>query len=216
MNRFCDFLAILKVQLESCKQDLIEKTALLTEASNALDDLQSQVESQKDMINSYEEKVMDKSSMFELGSVPKAKRMSGGRSPDVSRKPLMSPKITNKNIFFSQEDIKKEKGLFIVKEDEEMSEGDVRCKEYLKKIKNLEDSLKLSLETQRQLSESLERTQAELDSKSSRSLKAPFQIEIDTSILADKEIKFEFRKDCSSQTTFNRPLDLEVKYNNLF
>ena len=68
---------------------------MLSEASEALDSLEKQVESQKLVIKNYEEgaKSFHQSSMFELGNVPKAKKISSmTRSPDVSRKPLMSPK----------------------------------------------------------------------------------------------------------------------------
>ena len=52
------------------------------------------------MIKSYEEKLSESSGFgnpstkFELGNVPmsKAKKLNVARSPDVSRKPVMSPK----------------------------------------------------------------------------------------------------------------------------
>ena len=85
-----------QIQLESCKQDLAEKNSLLSEASEALDSLEKQVESQKLIIKNYEEggaSSLLHGSKFELGNVPKSKKMSSmTRSPDVSRKPLMSPK----------------------------------------------------------------------------------------------------------------------------
>ena len=84
-----------QIQLESCKQDLAEKNSLLSEASDALDSLEKQVESQKHIIKNYEEGASSQhqGSMFELGNVPKSKKISSmTRSPDVSRKPLMSPK----------------------------------------------------------------------------------------------------------------------------
>ena len=65
---------------------------LLTEASEALEDLESQVESQKLVIRGYEQEGCSGGSMFELGSVPNTKTKKPTRSPDVSRKPLMSPK----------------------------------------------------------------------------------------------------------------------------
>ena len=67
-----------------------------------LDDLENQVESQKLIIKSYEDNVAATTQSsgkslcpgvpkFELGKVPKTKS-SMARSPDVSRKPLISPK----------------------------------------------------------------------------------------------------------------------------
>ena len=52
------------------------------------------------MIKSYEEKLTESSALgnpttkFELGNVPmsKTKKLNVARSPDVSRKPVMSPK----------------------------------------------------------------------------------------------------------------------------
>ena len=89
-----------QIQLETCKQDLLEKNVLLTEASEALEDLESQVESQKLVIRGYEQEscsgapsaALGPGAMFELGSVPNTKTKKPTRSPDVSRKPLMSPK----------------------------------------------------------------------------------------------------------------------------
>ena len=91
-----------QIQLETCKQDLLEKNVLLTEASEALEDLESQVESQKLVIRGYEQEscsgapsaALGPGAMFELGSVPNTKTNTKkqSRSPDVSRKPLMSPK----------------------------------------------------------------------------------------------------------------------------
>ena len=65
---------------------------LLTEASEALEDLESQVESQKLVIRGYEQEGCSGGAMFELSSVPITKTKKPTRSPDVSRKPLMSPK----------------------------------------------------------------------------------------------------------------------------
>ena len=73
---------------------MLEKNVLLTEASEALEDLESQVESQKLVIRGYEQEGCSGGAIFELGSVPntKTKTKKPTRSPDVSRKPLMSPK----------------------------------------------------------------------------------------------------------------------------
>ena len=93
--------------------------------------------------------------MFELGTVPKTKKGSSkALSPDVSRKPLMSPKFSHKT-FFGQDDVKiinssKENVLSILKE-EETSDAESKSKEYLYKIHHLEKSLKLSRETQKQV-----------------------------------------------------------------
>ena len=70
---------------------------LLNDLIKFLDDLEKQVESQKLVIKNFEDRLHEANSTtkFELGSVPK--KMS--RSPDVSRKPLMSPKARLNNHF---------------------------------------------------------------------------------------------------------------------
>ena len=87
--------------------------------SNLLEDLENQVESQKLIIKSYESNSGFSSHpsskepshglggpMFELGTVPKTKKgPSKALSPDVSRKPLKSPKFSHKT-FFGQDDVK--------------------------------------------------------------------------------------------------------------
>ena len=100
--------------------------------------------------------------MFELGTVPKTKKgPSKALSPDVSRKPLKSPKFSHKT-FFGQDDVKiinssKENVLSILKE-EETSDAESKSKEYLYKIHHLEESLKLSRESQKQVFWKVENT----------------------------------------------------------
>jgi len=203
----------LKIQLESCKQDLAEKNSLLAEASEALGSLENQIESQKLVIKSYEDKLSESSGFgiqttkFELGNVPvsKTKKLNVARSPDVSRKPVMSPKFSHKNYFFAQDEMKnnpnsKETVLEILQEAEEISDSETdKCRELLNKIQQLEESLKLSRETQKQLSESLEKSQNDLSVMSNK-VKQPVQMEIDMSRLKKTEILFQSRRDCGIQT----------------
>ena len=165
--------------------------------------------------------------MFELGTVPKTKKgPNKALSPDVSRKPLMSPKFSHKT-FFGQDDVKiinssKENVLSILKE-EETSDAESKSKEYLYKIHHLEESLKLSRETQKQvflkyisspesnlfkfqLSEKLRNCENNL-SVMSNQMKNPHsqhpwrEIEIDVSRLTSKNIhQLKPRSECSTQT----------------
>ena len=83
--------------MESYKQDLAEKSCLLAEASGAIEDLEKQVESQKQLIKKFQEEQTSSSSRqsdvkFELGGIPPRPRNVVPMSPDNFRKPLKSPK----------------------------------------------------------------------------------------------------------------------------
>ena len=72
--------------------------------NNFLDELERQVASQNSQIKSLEEKLNDPSvgwtPNFELGNVPICKTKRVARSPDVARKPIMSPK---ESLLFSKD-----------------------------------------------------------------------------------------------------------------
>ena len=80
--------------MESYKQDLAEKSCLLAEASGAIEDLEKQVESQKQLIKKFQEETSSRQSdvKFELGGIPPRPRNAVPMSPDNFRKPLKSPK----------------------------------------------------------------------------------------------------------------------------
>ena len=80
--------------MESYKQDLAEKSCLLAEASGAIEDLEKQVESQKQLIKKFQEETSSRQSdvKFELGGIPPRPRNVVPMSPDNFRKPLKSPK----------------------------------------------------------------------------------------------------------------------------
>ena len=86
--------------------------------------------------------------------MPKTKKVpSKAPSPDVTRKPLVSPKFSHKT-FFGQDDVKiinssKDNVLSILKE--ETSDSESKSKEHLNRIHHLEESLKRSNETQKQV-----------------------------------------------------------------
>ena len=142
---------ILQVQLESCKQDLTEKAGLVVEASQALENLEKQMQVQdskhKERLKMMEENMteMDLLPRFDLGNVPTRKLI---RSPDVSRKQLASPKFGHKiNVFQpdkedftnNNKDVLSERlVLEVLEEGEETSDVERKCEGHLKKIQELE------------------------------------------------------------------------------
>jgi len=165
----------LKVQLESCKQDLVEKAGLVVEASQALEDLEKQMQAQeakhKEQLKSIEENMseMDLIPRFDLGSVPTRKLI---RSPDVSRKQLASPKFGHKINFFQpdKEDFTNNNKdlltdrlvLEVLKEDDEPSDAERKCEGHLRKIQELEIAVASGQTSLHQVTESLAKVEVEL------------------------------------------------------
>jgi len=165
----------LKVQLESCKQDLVEKAGLVVEASQALEDLEKQMQAHeakhKEQLKSIEENMseMDLIPRFDLGSVPTRKLI---RSPDVSRKQLASPKFGHKINFFQpdKEDFTNNNKdlltdrlvLEVLKEDDEPSDVERKCEGHLRKIQELEIAVASGQTSLHQVTESLAKVEVEL------------------------------------------------------
>jgi len=169
----------LKVQLESCKQDLSEKDALVAEASQALENIEKQMEAQetkhREQLKTLEDNVseMDLIPRFDLASVPARKLI---RSPDISRKPIASPKFGKKFNFFQPEredfannnkDTMSERLILeVLEEGEETSDVERKCNEHLKKIQGLELSVASSEACLCQVTERLTKAEKELNAMS--------------------------------------------------
>ena len=137
--------------MESCRQDLSEKVALVAEASQALENLEKQMAAQeakhKEQLKMLEDKMseMDLLPRFDLANVPTRKLI---RSPDISRKPLASPKFGHKINFFqpdkedfannNKDTLSERLVLEVLEEGEETSDMEHKCEGHLKKIQELE------------------------------------------------------------------------------
>jgi len=192
----------LKVQLESCRQDLSEKVALVAEASQALENLEKQMAAQeakhKEQLKMLEDKMseMDLLPRFDLANVPTRKLI---RSPDISRKPLASPKFGHKINFFqpdkedfannNKDTLSERLVLEVLEEGEETSDMEHKCEGHLKKIQELELTVASNEVCVCQVTESLSKAEKELSTMSLTLERKEKEIMSLSNVIKEKENK---------------------------